>query len=192
MRLADGRYRKLRKLSDVPGEAHELTFSCYRRLKMFNRDRTRCWLIQALGAARRRHDFELWAYVIMPEHVHVLLYPKRDEYDTGAIRQSVKQPVGRKALNWLKSNSPAWLAELRKVSANGRVRHHFWQPGGGYDRSVIKVETAWATVDYIHHNPVRRGLVEQPIDWAWSSARWYEGEAEVVLAMDGIPPRPPC
>lgn len=192
MRLADGRYRKLRRLSDVPGEAHELTFSCYRRLKMFSRDRTRCWLIEALGAARRRHGFELWAYVIMPEHVHVLLYPNRDEYDTGAIRQSIKQPVGRKALNWLKSNSPAWLVELRKVSANGRVHHRFWQPGGGYDRSVMKVETAWATVDYIHHNPVRRGLVEQPVEWAWSSARWYEGEGEVVLAMNGIPPGPPC
>ena len=131
MRLRDGRIRKLRKLSDVPGEAHELTFSCYRRLKMLSRDRTRLWLIEALDAARHKHDFELWAYVIMPEHAHVLLYPRRAEYDTGAIRQLIKQPVGQKAINWLKSNDPAWLNELRKISADGRVHYLFWQPGGG-------------------------------------------------------------
>jgi putative transposase len=191
MRLRDGRIRKLRKLSDVPGEAHKLTFSCYRRLKMLSRDRTRLWLIEALDAARHKHDFELWAYVIMPEHAHVLLYPRRAEYDTGAIRQLIKQPVGQKAINWLKSNDPAWLNELRKISADGRVHHHFWQPGGGYDRSIVKPETAWAAVEYIHNNPVRRGLVEGPTDWAWSSARWYVGEEHVVLEMDDVPPASP-
>ena len=190
MGLADGRVRKLRELSDLPGEAHELTFSCYRGLKMLGRDRTRRWLIEALDAARRKHDFELWAYVIMPEHAHVLLYPKRPEYNTGAIRQSVKQPVGQKALNWLKSNDAAWLTELRKVSGEGRVHYHFWQPGGGYDRNVVKPETAWAAVEYIHRNPVRRGLVQHPEDWVWSSARWYEGQGQVVLEMDGTPPAP--
>ena len=191
MRLPDGRFRKLRTLSDVPGEAHELTFSCYGRLKMLSRGRTRRWLIEALVAARRRHDLELWAYVIMPEHAHVLLYPRRDEYDTGTIRQSIKQPVGRRAVNWLKANNAAWLVELRRVSASGRIHYHFWQPGGGYDRSVIKPETAWAAVEYIHDNPVRRGLVDVATDWAWSSARWYEGEGKVVLEMDGVPPGPP-
>lgn len=190
MRLPDGRIRKLRQLSDVPGEAHELTFSCYRGLTMLGRDRTRCWPIEALDAARRKHDFELWAYVIMPEHAHALLWPRRSEYDTGAIRQSIKQPVGQKAINWLKCNSARWLAELRKVSANGHAHYHFWQPGGGYDRSIVKPQTAWATVEYIHNNPVRRGLVERPTDWPWSSARWYEGEGEVLIEMDGIPPDP--
>ena len=188
MRLRNGRIRKLRQLSDVPGEAHELTFSCYRRLRMLGRDRTRRWLIESLEAARRRHDFELWAYVIMPEHAHVLLCPRRSEYDTGVIRQSIKQPVGQKAVNWLKSNDAAWLTELRKISTNGRVHYHFWQPGGGYDRSIVKPKTAWLAVEYIHNNPVRRGLIERPTDWVWSSARWYEGAGDVVLEMDDIPP----
>ena len=188
MRLRDGRIRKLRTLSDVPGVAHELTFSCYRRLNMLNRERTRRWFVDALDAARRKHDFELWAYVIMPEHAHVLLCPNRAEYDTGAIRQSIKQPVGRNAINWLKSNNPQWLAQLRKVSTGRGVHYHFWQPGGGYDRNVITAKTAWGAVEYIHNNPVRRGLVEQPTDWALSSARWYAGGVEEVLEMDDAPP----
>ena len=126
----------------------------------------------------------------MPEHAHVLVCPTDPDYDTGLIRQAIKQPVGRKAVNWLKSNNPGWLARLRKVSAKGRTHYHFWQPGGGYDRSVIKPETAWAAVAYIHENPVRKGLVARASEWLWSSAAWYEGVGEVLLEMDGIPPGP--
>jgi hypothetical protein len=43
-------------------------------------------------------------------------------------------------------------------------------------------------VNYIHNNPVKRGLVEDPLDWPWSSARWYAGQGEVLLPMDGTPP----
>jgi len=64
----------------------------------------------------------------------------------------------------------------------------FWQPGGGYDRNIRKAKTAWASVAYIHDNPVRRGLVRRPEDWEWSSAKWYAGQQTVKLAMDACPP----
>jgi putative transposase len=68
---------------------------------------------------------------------------------------------------------------------------HFWQPGGGYDRNIDNAKVAWASVHYIHANPVRRGLVAHPTDWEWSSARWYAESEDVVLAMDACPPDPP-
>src|SRR6516225_4955404 len=64
--------RKRCRRYNEPGRAHELTFSCYRRLPLLSRDRTREWLIEAIQAARAQERFDLWAYVVMPEHVHIL------------------------------------------------------------------------------------------------------------------------
>lgn len=186
MRLPDGTVRKLRRSSEDPGCAHELTFSCYRRLPLLGRDRTRRWFIQALDAARRKHKLELWAYVIMPEHLHILFVPLDPNYRIRRVLQSVKQPVMRRAINFLREDNPAWLIKLRASGANGG--YHFWQPGGGYDRNVNNAKTAWSIIEYIHNNPVQRGLVESPTAWPWSSARWYAGEGDVILEMDGCPP----
>jgi putative transposase len=65
--------RKTRKAWDQAGHAHELTFSCFRRLRLLGSDRTREWLLRSLETARSWWRFALWAYVIMPEHVHLLI-----------------------------------------------------------------------------------------------------------------------
>ena len=49
----------------------------------------------------------------------------------------------------------------------------FWQEGPGYDRNLTRPAMALAAIDYLHNNPVRRGLVKEPLDWKWSSARYY-------------------
>ena len=56
---------------------------------------------------------------------------------------------------------------------NGRIAYRFWQRGGGYDRNIVEPQTAHQEVQYFHHNPVRRGLCQQPEDWFWSSAADY-------------------
>ena len=58
-----------------PGHAHELTFSCYRRFRFLKAERTCQWLAHAIDVARGRWDFELWAFVFMPEHVHLIVRP---------------------------------------------------------------------------------------------------------------------
>jgi len=184
------RVRKQRVSINEPGHAHELTFSCHQRLGLLSKDRTRQWLIESLDRARKKLNFELWAYVIMPEHVHILLLPQQAEYEMAAILKAIKQSVARRAVRFLKQNSPHWLERLKVTRPGGRVEHRFWQQGGGYDRNIHKAETAWASVRYMHENPVRRGLVARPVDWAWSSARWYAGLPGVKLQMDDRPPNP--
>jgi REP-associated tyrosine transposase len=74
------------------------------------------------------------------------------------------------------------------VREGPRIRRRFWQPGGGYDRNITSIEALRAMIDYIHANPVRRGLVARPEDWEWSSARWYAGLRPVKLEMaQGVP-----
>lgn len=184
MILQDGRIRHLRKSFNLAGHAHELTFSCYRRYKLLGKDRTRQWFVEALDRARRKHDFHLWSYVIMPDHVHVTLLPQRREYEISEILSSIKEPVARKAMNFLRRTNPRWLGRLTSRRSNGKVQRHFWQPGGGYDRNIFTMKALAGSIYYIHANPVRQGLVSCPPDWEWSSARWYEGESDVKLQMD--------
>jgi putative transposase len=134
------------------------------------RDRVRNWFIEALAEARTTERFHLWAYVIMPEHVHLLIYPKGGDGSVSNILKAIKEPVARKAIEFLRENAPHWLPRLRVVEST-RVRHRFWQPGAGYDRNVIEIGTVLKAIDYIHANPVRRALVPRAIDWEWSSAR---------------------
>jgi putative transposase len=180
-------HRKQVRSYNEPGHAHELTFSCFRKLPLFNRDRTRQWFLEALDAARRRRNLALSAYVIMPEHVHVVLCPRDSIYEMRLIRTALKTPVQRKSLAFLRRNAPNYLPQLRDEQPNGEVHYRFWQRGGGYDRNITDPATLRTMIQYIHHNPVRRGLVGSPTDWQWSSARFYEGMQEVLLQMDPLP-----
>ena len=77
-----------------PGHAHCFTFCCYRRLKLLNADRTRTWVCEAVDAARDELGWDVWAYVLMPEHVHLLACPRDHVYDVAAFRKAVKEPAG--------------------------------------------------------------------------------------------------
>ena len=188
MWLPDGTIRHLRVPLDLPGHAHELTFSCYRRLRLLSKDRSRQWFIDALELARGKHDFDLWAYVVMPEHVHVLLVPQRSQYRIADILKTIKQSVARRAIRFLRQDAPEWLDHLAVKRNDEIVGYRFWEAGGGYDRNVVTPEVALAAVDYIHNNPVRRGLATSPVEWPWSSASWYAGAKDVKLAMDSTLP----
>ena len=95
MRQPDGTIRKLRRSVNEPGHAHELTFSCYHNLPLLSNDPTRLWLLDALRQARAKLDLELWAYVIMPEHIHILLLPCADMYPQSSRPSSNQYRDGR-------------------------------------------------------------------------------------------------
>lgn len=173
-----------RRNDNSPGDAHELTFSCYRGLELLRAERTCRWFLDGLRLARKEHHFAVWAYVLMPNHVHVVIWPKNKRYDIAGMRQAIKSPCARSAIRYLEKNHPDWLVNLTR-SRGKRVERLFWQSGGGYDRNVQSGKTLLAMIEYIHMNPVRKGLVERPADWPWSSAAAYEG-GESPLTPDPI------
>jgi len=75
----------------------------------------------------------------MPGHIHVVVYPGDTPELISGFLQAVKEPVARQAIRYLKSNAPEWLARLT-VREGPRLRHRFWQPGGGYDRNLTSIE----------------------------------------------------
>ena len=169
-----------------PGQAHELTFSCFQNQKFLSRNRTRQWLIDSIKYAREKYHFSLWAYVIMPNHVHLLIFPKDKHADIGKILQAIKQPVAQKAIAWLKQHNPKGLEKL--TTGQKHRKYRFWQDGGGYDRNIIQKDTLLHTVRYIHLNPVRRELVKVPEEWPYSSASAWNGTDSLLkVDLDSFP-----
>ena len=179
-------HRRNRRLYNEPGHAHELTFSCYRRLSFLAKDRTCTWLADAIEQSRKELEYFLWAYVFMPEHVHLVICPRKPQYSVSDILRCIKQPVSRKAVSFLRQNRPEWLEHISKPRRR-RTEYHFWLSGGGYDRNIVEPGTLMTMIEYIHLNPVRRGLVERAVDWKWSSAGWFAELQPNRLQPDPIP-----
>jgi putative transposase len=182
-----GNSHRRRQTYNVPGLAHELTFSCYHKYPFLGADRTCLWLVEAIEEARVVWELDVWAYVFMPDHVHLIVRPRREEYRISAILKAIKEPVSRRATSFLVGRSPEWLDRITRRRGH-RVERHFWQPGGGCDRNVTEPRTLMAMIAYIHLNPVRRGLADRARDFRWSSAAWYEDAGPCDLKPDPIPP----
>jgi putative transposase len=168
------KHKTCKRYNDA-GHAHALNFACYQNRTFLSKDRSRSWFIDATLAALTKHQFHLWAYVIMPDHVHLLVWPTNPVYDISDFLRSVKKSVANRAIAYLKREAPGGLSQLQDRQPNGQVHYRFWQPGGGYDRNLVDAVAIHAMIDYIHANPVRKGLAAQPEEWFWSSAADYAG-----------------
>lgn len=167
-----------------PGHAHELTFSCFQCQPFLAGDHSRSWLANAIGKARKKHSFHLWAYVFMPEHVHLLVWPTKPQYDVSRILATIKLSLTRRALEHVRATAPRFLERMADKQPNGEIHYRFWQRGGGYDRNSFEPRTVWQQIDYIHANPVRRQLCAHTADWYWSSAGVYAGLREGPITID--------
>lgn len=176
-------HRKTCHRYDVPGDVHFLTFSCFKRLPLLHRDRTRTWLVDAIRAGQQKDHYYLFAWVVMPEHVHLVLLP-RGTTSIATILSAIKQSSSKRALYWLQQNAPDFLPQLCDRQPNGSKSHRFWQRGGGYDRNLRSVRDIHEKIRYVHQNPVRRGLVSAPADWHWSSAHAWECGSDLPLKID--------
>jgi len=174
--------RKTCQRYNFPGNAHELTFSCFRKRPFLSKDRTRGYLVEAIAATKHKCRFDLWAYVFMPEHVHLLICPRDDVYSISAILRSIKQPVSRRAMIYLRKQNPQGLVWM--ATGQAEIPYRFWQAGGGYDRNMTSVDAIVNAAKYIHANPARRGLVSHPSEWVYSSARDWETGTSRLLPID--------
>ncbi len=170
-------HRKTVKHDDAAGEAHELTFTCYRRLQLLRLESRRQLLADAIDRALQTQHYQLIAYVFMPEHVHLLVWPLADATGIAKLLFAIKRPVSYRIKQRLIEEGDPLLETLTIRDRPGHTSFRFWQEGPGYDRNIRKDETLRAAIEYIHRNPVRHGLVRGPSAWKWSSWQAYEGRA---------------
>jgi putative transposase len=156
------------------GDLHFVTFSCYQRLPLLNNEATRNLFVQELDEIRNEMEFRLIGYVVMPNHVHLLMNEPPQSTPSRALHK-LKLGFSRKARKMARSlrTGPLPLPEL-----TGKPRT-FWQERF-YDFNVYSTGKRKEKLDYMHANPVIRGLVKHPKEWPWSSWSFY-GRNEVGL-----------
>jgi len=170
---------------------HYLTASTYRRARIFDSERFKLKFVQTLDDLRTELGFKIIGYVLMPEHCHLLIWP-------GALGNpsQIMQKLSERTANFILRNLRRnrvfpWVPKmLKQFELPATVHHHahyrVWQKRG-YDMNIWSEKKRIEKMNYMHNNPVKRGLVAQPGDWPWSSWRFYYLEDRSILAMDRMP-----
>jgi putative transposase len=143
-------------------DLHFITFSCYRRRPKLGTAESRDVFERSLERMRQRYRLYVTGYVAMPEHVHLLLSEPPDVPLATAL-QSLKQSVARTLA--LRGAEPFWQARY-------------------YDFNVHSERKRIEKLRYMHRNPVKRGLVAAPEDWAWSSFRHWATGVEGLVEIE--------
>ena len=164
------------------GDVHFITFSCYRRQPLLGTARARNRFVKILDQVRARHDFKLIGYLVMPEHVHLLL-TEPCKGTPSKILQVLKQKVSA-ALRKGGRRFAAGQLEL-KFPEPQTAQEHFWQRRF-YDFNVCSEKKLSEKLNYMHRNPVERRLVGHPKDWMWSSWSHYENKRQGLLRIDAL------
>jgi putative transposase len=108
----------------VAGHARYLTFSCFHNLPLFRSEHCCQWFITKLAELHAEGTFELWAWVLMPTHVHLLLMPHDPEMIPKLLFR-LKKSTTNHAISWLQTNTPEFLTKLHDHQPNGKDIQRF-------------------------------------------------------------------
>jgi putative transposase len=163
------------------GHLHFITCSCYRRLPLLASARAKNLLVQILGEVRDRYGFSLVGYVVMPNHIHLLISePAKGTPST--VMQVLKQRVSRRLRR--KPRKKVLSQQLRLPFRHAHdPAPQFWQPRF-YDFNVWSQGKFVEKLHYMHMNPVKRKLVAHPKDWPWSSFPFYTMQESGLVRID--------
>jgi len=163
-------HEKLQVSRDSP--ALYITAVTRHRLPVFQKDATNKVMCEALDEARNSGGFLIFAYMLMPDHMHLLTNQPGKSSD---VLRYVKGITARRVIDYLKDNHyDSSLARLRHQEWKREHHYSLWQQ----EKNVFSVFSEgmfMQKVNYIHLNPVRAGLVERAVDYRWSSARIWHG-----------------
>jgi putative transposase len=162
------------------GHLHFITTSCYQRRALLGEPANRDLFLEVLERVRLRYHFVVAGYVVMPEHVHLLIgEPERG--NPSVVIQALKQGFARRLLRKVRSRADPRQASLWDSPLE---QGHIWQRRF-YDFVVFSEKKRVEKLRYMHRNPVKRGLVLEPQQWTWSSFRHYsDAECGPVLVNE--------
>jgi REP element-mobilizing transposase RayT len=153
------------------------------RLPIFRTDEIKTVACAALDEARKSGGFSIYAYVIMPDHLHVITDSHRKSSETLRYINGI---ISRRIIDHLKQHGHnASLHKLRIETKARGYRYSLWDHHSNVF-SIYSEDMLMQKVNYIHQNPVRARLVERAEDYLWSSVRWWNHRplAEEPLKID--------
>lgn len=172
------------KFDIVPDQAYFITLSVVEMIPIFTNSTYINVLIKNFEFYRKEEGLKIFYYVIMDSNTHMIVSHKDD---IGGIIRNLKSYAAKEMIKYLKNDSRKWMLHLMKhykKSYKQKSEYQFWQEGS-HPKLIHSVDMLEQKVDYIHFNPVKRGLVLEPDDWLYSSARNYSGK-ENMFEVDQI------
>lgn len=165
-------------------ELHFLTLTVVGWIDVFTRREHRDIIIESLDYCRKNKGLEIFAYVIMSNHLHVIARAKETTNLSDILRDFKKYTSKAiiRAIGEEPESRREWMLSLFKMAVKenpGDAHHHFWQRGN-HPVELDNIKIIDQKINYIHDNPVKAGLVENPEDYLYSSARNYAGLASVL------------
>jgi putative transposase len=163
------------------GDLHFLTFCCYHRRPYLQTALAKSIFLEILAEVRAQFEFQLIGYVLMPEHVHLLLSEPQNATLSTAL-QVLKQRVSRR----LRQRPEPHPSEPSPNSIESFTdARRFWQRRF-YDHNVWSSAKKKEKLDYMHANPVNQRLVQHPADWPWSSFSFYANGQPGLIRIDPV------
>ncbi len=163
------------------GLPHFITFSVYHRRALLSSPAAKQIVISQLGKLVASGKIKVAGFVIMPDHVHAVLWSE-DDSNLPAVLRVWKST----SAHWLRKHyenaNPEVIKHL-KTKRSGREVVCFWQRRY-YDHNPRSHDKIREKIDYMHYSPVKKGLCERPEDYLWSSARWYLLGKNVGVKID--------
>ena len=162
---------------------HFITCSCYRRLPLFDSVRAKNLFVKIPGEVRDRHGLALACYVVIPNHIHLLISePAKGTPST--VMQVLKQRVSRRLRR--KPRKKVSSQQLRLPFPHLHdLLPQFWQPRF-YDFNVWSQGKFVEKLHYMHMNPVKREIVTHTRDWPWSSFSFYAKKQSGRVRIDSL------
>jgi len=158
---------------DNLGTVRFITFSCYKRFKYFTNEKHIRIFLNHLKILGDNYEIKILGFVIMPDHVHLVLLPP--------IEMKLGKLIGQLKVRTAKDIISSGIVDIRRPNGKPAV----WQKRC-YDHNCRTREIVIEKIKYCHKNPVNGNLVSKEKDWIWSSYNWYRGEGETVMEIDGV------
>lgn len=158
-----------------PTHLYFITASAVQRARIFRRDVIKRILVDSLNTGRILGQYELFAFVIMPNHVHLILRCLNDHTPGDVIREFKKATANLILRQYEAENNQAALAFCASAVKTGQKQQHAVWEAEYQAKNVFSPAFLRQKLDYIHHNPLQTHwrLAEQPEAYVWSSARFY-------------------
>lgn len=167
------------------GYPYFVTISIVKWLPVFISPKPCQIIFDSLNFCREHKDLRVHAYVLMPTHLHIIASSIND---LSAILRDFKKHTSKKLIEYFTEiKNPPFINVFRFCGRDNSppTEHKVWQDGNHPE--MIKTKAFFKTkVDYLHDNPLRKGLVIDPVAWKWSSLRLYEGCGDGPLDIDGL------
>jgi len=166
-----------------------LTFTVVEWVDIFTRKLYVDILLESFTYCRENKGLQLYAYVVMSNHVHVIV--KAENNNLSDVVRDFKRYTATKILKAVEENKyesrKVWMLKQFEFAANKHRRNskfQFWQ----HDNHAIELEShkfVMQKLAYIHENPIRAGFVEHACDWMYSSQRNYD-DLFAIIEIDKL------